>query len=61
MEGVTSSWLCDKIVSSHKKVISKEMLSESVQKSNCNVKLLVGAGDIGAEVDRITKYVQDEG
>ena len=61
IEGVTSSWLCDKIETSRKKVISKEMLSESVQKSSCRVKLLVGAGDIGAEVDRITKYVQDEG
>ena len=37
------------------------MLSEAVQKSVCKVKLLVGAGDIGAEVERITKYVQDEG
>jgi len=59
--GVTSSWLCDKILIGNKKVISKEMLSESVQKSACKVKLLVGAGDIGAEVERITKYVQDEG
>ena len=61
IEGVTSTWLCDKISANRKKVISKEMLSEEVQKSSCKVKLLVGAGDIGAEVERITKYVQDEG
>jgi len=61
IEGVTSNWLCDKISTSRKKVISKELLSEEVQKSSCKVKLLVGAGDIGAEVERITKYVQDEG
>lgn len=59
--GVTSAWLCDKISIGNRKVISKEMLSESVQKSACKVKLLVGAGDIGAEVERITKYIQDEG
>ena len=61
INGVTSHWLCDKISTKRKKVISKEMLSEAVQKSVCKVKLLVGAGDIGAEVERITKYVQDEG
>ena len=60
MEGVNSQWLCNKIESDNKKVIPKEMLSECVQKSKCKIKLLVGAGDIGAEVERVTKYVQDE-
>jgi len=60
MEGVNSQWLCDQIELKRKKVISKEMLSECVQKSECKIKLLVGAGDIGAEVERVTKYVQDE-
>lgn len=60
MEGINSTWLCDKIDIERKSVILKEMLSERVQKSRCKVKLLVGAGDIGAEVERITKYVQDE-
>ena len=61
INGVTSQWLCDKITIASKKVISREILAESVQKSVCKIKLLVGAGDIGAEVEKVTKYVQDEG
>ena len=61
IDGVTSQWLCDKISAKNKKVISKAILPESVQKSKCKIKLMVGAGDIGAEVDKVTKYVQDEG
>jgi len=60
INGVTSEWLCDKISVKNKKVISKIMLPESVQKSRCKIKLMVGAGDIGAEVDKVTKYVRDE-
>lgn len=61
IDGVTSQWLCDKISAKNKKVISKAILPKSVQKSKCKIKLMVGAGDIGAEVDKVTKYVQDEG
>jgi UDP-N-acetylmuramate--alanine ligase len=60
INGVTSEWLCDKISVKNKKVISKIMLPESVQKSRCKIKLMVGAGDIGTEVDKVTKYVRDE-
>ncbi len=60
INGVTSEWLCDKISAKSKKVISKIMLPESVQKSRCKIKLMVGAGDIGVEVDKVTKYVRDE-
>ncbi|GAB5399144.1 MAG: UDP-N-acetylmuramate--L-alanine ligase [Aureisphaera sp.] len=59
--GVTSQWLSDKIYKKEVRVISKEGLPEVVHKSTCKVKLLVGAGDIGAEVEKVTKYVQDEG
>ncbi len=59
--GVTSQWLCDKMKSGKAKVISKNDLPEYVYRSHCKVKLLVGAGDIGAEVDKVTKYIQDEG
>ena len=31
-----------------------------VKKSNCKIKLMVGAGDIGVEVESITKYLKDE-
>lgn len=58
--GVTSKWLFDKIDMIEKKLVSKEKLSEVISASNSRVKLLVGAGDIGAEVNNITKILQDE-
>lgn len=60
IEGVTSQWLLDKINSNKKKLVSKEELPEVISVSKCRVKLLVGAGDIGAEVNKITKILQDE-
>jgi len=66
IEGVDSSWLLGKInehcktnVQKRTLLISKEELSRSVEKSNCRIKLIVGAGDIGAEVERVTKYLRD--
>ena len=59
--GVTSNWLSEKITKKDVKVISKHALPEVVKNSRCKIKLLVGAGDIGAEVEKVTKYIQDEG
>lgn len=59
MEGVTSQWLCGKIDAGDKMVVNKKMLSEHMKKSTCKVKLVVGAGDIGAEVEKVTKYLLD--
>ena len=58
--GVTSSWLLDQITVEYKKVVSKEDLPEEIKNSRSAVKLLVGAGDIGVEVKKITKYLSDE-
>ena len=58
--GVTSSWLLDQIAVEYKKVVSKEDLPEEIKSSRSTVKLLVGAGDIGVEVEKITKYLSDE-
>ena len=60
IEGVTSKWLLGMISSKRKKVVSKSELKIEIEKSNCKIKLLVGAGDIGVEVDKVTKYVRDE-
>ena len=59
IEGVTSQWLLDKIKKmaideSKVTLISKETLLRNVQAADCKIKLLVGAGDIGAEVSSIT-------
>ena len=41
-------------------LVSKESLAEHLQNSTCRIKLLVGAGDIGAEVSHITKILEYE-
>jgi UDP-N-acetylmuramate--alanine ligase len=58
--GITAQWLLDKIDNNKKKIVEKTNLSQEIKKSNCRIKLLVGAGDIGAEVKRIAKYLNDE-
>ncbi len=60
IKGVNSSLLLDKITISDKKLVSKEALPQAVKDSKSVVKLLVGAGDIGVEVEKITKYLGDE-
>lgn len=60
IEGVSSQWLLDKIENGNKKIVAKEDLLIEVKKSNCKIKLMVGAGDIGVEVESITKYLKDE-
>ena len=60
IEGISSKWLLDKIANENKKIVAKEDLFIEVKNSNCKVKLMVGAGDIGVEVESITKYLKDE-
>lgn len=50
IEGVTSSWLLDKIDNTNKKLVSKHNLISEIRKSSCQVILTIGAGDIGEEV-----------
>lgn len=60
IEGITSDWLLNQIQAKHKRVVFKSALPEVLLKSNCRIKLLVGAGDIGAEVNKLTKILSDE-
>ncbi|MFY0714518.1 UDP-N-acetylmuramate--L-alanine ligase [Seonamhaeicola sp. NFXS20] len=55
IEGVTSAWLLDKIVTEKKQLTSKENLLEKIQESNAQIILTIGAGDIGEEVNKIKK------
>ncbi len=55
IEGVTSSWLLEKINNSNKKLISKTDLVSEIHKSSAEVILTIGAGDIGEEVKHIKK------
>jgi len=51
--GVTSKWLLDKIDNKNKKLIQKSELISEIKKSNAQIILTIGAGDIGEEVKHI--------
>ncbi len=53
IEGVTSKWLLNKIENPNKKLIQKSELIKEIEKSNAQVVLTIGAGDIGEEVKQI--------
>ncbi|WP_179336987.1 UDP-N-acetylmuramate--L-alanine ligase [Winogradskyella ludwigii] len=53
IEGVTSKWLFDKINNPNKKLIQKSHIIDEIKKSDAQIVLTIGAGDIGAEVKHI--------
>ncbi|HZW63056.1 MAG TPA: UDP-N-acetylmuramate--L-alanine ligase [Flavobacteriaceae bacterium] len=55
IDGVTSQWLLSKIKSKSKKWVSKEELLAHILKSDAQVLLTLGAGDIGEQVTEITE------
>jgi UDP-N-acetylmuramate--alanine ligase len=68
IEGVTSQWLLELVQSvtqnlskdASTMLITKSEIALELKKSDCRIKLLVGAGDIGAEVEKVTKLLRDE-
>lgn len=59
ISGVTSSWLLDQIPNENKAVVAKADLTSRLAGSNCRIKCIVGAGDIGMEVEHITKHLSN--
>jgi len=59
MEGITSSWLLDKIKNNNKKLVSKKQLIPSVLESDATVIVTIGAGDIGELVSSIKKALNE--
>lgn len=53
MEGITSSWLLEKIENPNKKLVQKENIFEEIRSQNPEVLVTMGAGDIGLEVPKI--------
>lgn len=53
IKGITSKWLFDKIQNKHKKLIQKPELISEIKKSNAQIIITIGAGDIGEEVKHI--------
>ena len=60
MEGITSEWLLNKINNPHKKLIQKSEIINEIQKSDAQIVLTIGAGDIGAEVKKIKEAFHHE-
>ncbi len=55
IKGITSSWLLNKIKIQNKKVVSKETLLQNILKSEAQIIVMFGAGDIGNLVSEIKK------
>lgn len=55
IEGVTSEWLMGKIKNPKKKCIEKANIIDEINLQNPEVLITMGAGDIGLEVEKITK------
>lgn len=60
IEGVTSGWLLQKIDNQAKQLVQKEELSEVIRNKTADVVVLLGAGDIGEEVEKIRKKLAGE-
>lgn len=60
IQGVTSEWLLDKMKNKHKQLVQKEELSDMIISRNPEVVVLMGAGDIGEEVEKIKKKLAGE-
>ncbi len=60
IEGITSDWLLNKVRTKNKLVSSKEKLVENILKSNAQIIVMIGAGDIGELVDVIKNSLHVE-
>ncbi|MDU8885196.1 UDP-N-acetylmuramate--L-alanine ligase [Yeosuana sp. MJ-SS3] len=56
--GITSKWLLDKINNISKQLISKNEIVAKIKKSDAQVILTIGAGDIGEEVKQIKQALK---
>ncbi len=55
IKGVTSHWLLEKINNGNKQLVRKDEVISKIEKSNAQIILTIGAGDIGEEVKHIKK------
>jgi UDP-N-acetylmuramate--alanine ligase len=53
IEGVDSAWLLNKISINNKQISTKNKLVENILKSNAQIIVVIGAGDIGEMIDNI--------
>ncbi|MFV8281891.1 UDP-N-acetylmuramate--L-alanine ligase [Christiangramia marina] len=60
IEGITSAWLLEQIENDYKRLVSKHHLIESIRSEYADVIVMMGAGDIGDEVESVQKALQNE-
>jgi UDP-N-acetylmuramate--alanine ligase len=60
MEGITSSWLLEKMTNKNKKLVSKEQLIGTILESDATIIVTIGAGDIGELVPSIKKALNEK-
>jgi len=60
IEGVNSDWLLSKISCKNKQLSSKQNLVKNILKSNAQVVVIIGAGDIGELVENIKNNLKVE-
>ncbi|WP_290696155.1 UDP-N-acetylmuramate--L-alanine ligase [Lacinutrix sp.] len=60
IEGVNSQWLLDQINNPKKELINKSEIIQKIKESKTKIILTIGAGDIGAEVQKIKEALVHE-
>jgi len=60
IEGITSNWLLEKIENTNKAMISKEELLKEIKHTECEVVIMMGAGDIGEAIIEVEKALKNE-
>ncbi|TBW27501.1 UDP-N-acetylmuramate--L-alanine ligase [Gramella sp. KN1008] len=60
IEGISSAWLLDKVSNPEKQLVKKEDLNEKIRSSKAEVIVMMGAGDIGVEVEKVKKALLNE-
>ena len=60
IEGIDSEWLLGKIDNPKKQLVKREELSAKIAKTKAKVILMLGAGDIGNEVETVKTTLEHE-
>ncbi|WP_220762633.1 UDP-N-acetylmuramate--L-alanine ligase [Flavobacterium sp. UMI-01] len=60
MEGITSTWLMNKMESKNKKLVAKDELIDAILDSDAPVVVTIGAGDIGELVGTIKQKLNEK-
>ena len=60
IEGISSAWLLDKISNPEKSLVKKSELQDRIKAEHPEVVVMLGAGDIGAEVEKVKKALLHE-